>query len=63
MPKSYQRIHYRFAVLAEDHQNTKWETIKMVFLETVTSVLGYKKKKFKQWITPGTWQKIEKPRC
>ncbi|KAL9953192.1 hypothetical protein ACROYT_G040569 [Oculina patagonica] len=57
------RLQDRFAALAKDHEvssiNTKWETIKKTYVETATSVLGYRQKKNKEWITPGTWKKIE----
>ncbi|KAL9958972.1 hypothetical protein ACROYT_G036051 [Oculina patagonica] len=53
----------RFAALAKDHEvssiNTKWETIKKTYVETATSVLGYRQKKNKEWITSGTWKKIK----
>ncbi|XP_030638825.1 uncharacterized protein LOC115819438 [Chanos chanos] len=39
--------------------HTKWETIKNTYGETATKVLGYREKTNKEWLTPGTWQKIE----
>ena len=57
------RLKNRFAALADDDEdpsvNTKWETIKKTYVETATNVLGYRRKKNKEWITAGTWQKIE----
>ncbi|KAJ8412732.1 hypothetical protein AAFF_G00116830 [Aldrovandia affinis] len=39
--------------------HTKWETIKNTYVEAATKILGYRDKKNKEWLTPGTWQKIE----
>ena len=39
--------------------NTKWETIKNIYVGAATKILGYKEKKNKDWLTCGTWQKIE----
>ena len=33
--------------------------IKNTFVETATDILGYKKKGHKEWLTPGTWQRIK----
>ena len=56
-------LRNRFVALAEDDEdpsiNTKWEVIKKTYVETATNVLGYIKKKSKEWITSGIWQKIE----
>lgn len=61
-------LRKRFSAFADytDHTedpdldiNNKWETIKKVYVETATKVLGYRKNNNKEWLTPGTWQKIE----
>ena len=39
--------------------NNKWEAIKTVYVEAATKVLGYRKRNYNEWLTPGTWQKIE----
>ncbi|XP_078024442.1 uncharacterized protein LOC144463575 [Epinephelus lanceolatus] len=39
--------------------NTKWETIRNTYVGAATKILGYREKKNKDWLTPGTWQKIE----
>lgn len=54
----------RFSALADSTEevsdiNSKWETIKKIYVESATKVLGYRKKNKKEWLTPGTWQKIE----
>jgi hypothetical protein len=36
----------------------KWDNIKKVYLETAEKVVGYKKRKNKEWITEVTWKKI-----
>lgn len=38
---------------------TKWETNKNTYVETATQVLGIRQKNNKEWLTAGTWQKIE----
>lgn len=57
-------LRNRFSALAdptdEDSDiNSKWETIKKFYAQAATKVLGYRKRKNKEWLTPGTWQKIE----
>ena len=58
-------VKNRFRVLAnptEDETpttNTKWNVIKETYVGAGTSILGYKKKNSKKWLTPGTWQRIE----
>ena len=39
--------------------NNDWETIKKLYIETATKVLGYRRRKNKEWLTPDTWKKIE----
>ena len=44
----------------EDHDvDSKWNTIKSIYCETAKHVVGYRRKKKKEWLTPDTWQKIE----
>lgn len=57
-------LRKRFSALADSTEevsdiNSKWETIKKIYVESATKVLGYRKKNKKEWLTPGTWQKIE----
>lgn len=42
--------------------NSKCETIIKFYVVTATKVLGYRKRKKKEWPTPGTWQTIEEQR-
>ena len=61
-------LRNRFSALSDDAEsevqdvNQKWDTIKNTFCETAKEVLGYKKKKNKEWLTPRTWQKIDERR-
>uniref|UniRef100_A0A3B1KAX6 Endonuclease/exonuclease/phosphatase domain-containing protein n=1 Tax=Astyanax mexicanus TaxID=7994 RepID=A0A3B1KAX6_ASTMX len=53
-----------FSVLAksvDEDLNTqdKWENIKKSYVGAATKVLGYRKRGNKEWLTPGTWQRIE----
>ena len=41
----------------------KWESFKLVFNESAKTVLGYKMKKSKSWITVDSWKKIEDKRA
>ena len=41
----------------------KWESFKLVFNESAKTVLGYKMKKSKSWITADSWKKIEDKRA
>ena len=41
----------------------KWEGFKSVFNESAKTVLGYKMKKSKSWITADSWKKIENRRA
>ena len=56
-------LRNRFAFLtdAEDDCSveTEWRDIKHIYVETATDILGYKKKGNKEWLTPGTWQRIK----
>ena len=58
-------LRNRFSVLSttteeEDHEvDSKWNTIKSIYCESAKHVVGYRRKKKKEWLTPGTWQKIE----
>lgn len=56
-------LRNRFAVLADDDDDsnveTEWRDIKNIYVETATDIIGYKKKGNKEWLTPGTWQKIK----
>ncbi|KAJ8379197.1 hypothetical protein AAFF_G00223090 [Aldrovandia affinis] len=57
-------LRNRFGALADSTDedpdiHTKWETIKNTYVEAATKILGYRDKKNKEWLTPGTWQKIE----
>lgn len=40
----------------------KWETIKNIYIESATKVLGSREKSNKDWLTPDTWQKTEQKR-
>ena len=59
-------LRNRFIVLCtttkeEDHDvDSKWNTIKSTYCETAKHVVVYRRKKKKEWLTPGTWQKTEK---
>ena len=58
-------LRNRFSVLAEEPTmdiEEEWETIKNAYTETSKKVLGYRKKKNKEWITPVTWLRIEERR-
>jgi len=37
---------------------SKWNTIKDIYYETAKHVVGYRQNKIKEWLTPGTCQKI-----
>ena len=56
-------LRNRFAVLADAGDDcsveTEWRDIKHIYVETATDILGYKKKGNKEWLTPGTWQRIK----
>ena len=57
-------LRNRFSAIADSTQDdhdidTKWESIKTTYVETATNILGYRKKKTREWLTPDTWQKIE----
>ena len=58
-------LRNRFRALADtsgesDHETTnKWNTTNKNYVEAATKVLGHKKKNHKEWLTPGTWEKIE----
>lgn len=40
----------------EDHDvDSKWNTIKNIYCKTAKHIVGYRQKKIKQWLTPGTW--------
>ena len=58
-------LRNRFNAIADkpgesDHKTTnKWDTTKKTCVEAATKVLGHKKKNHKEWLTPGTWKKIE----
>ena len=41
----------------------KWESFKSVFNESAKTVLGYKMKKCKSWISADSWKKIENRRA
>ena len=41
----------------------KWESFKSVFNESAKTVLGYKMKKSKSWITADSWKKIDNRRA
>ncbi|CAH1248758.1 Hypp8389 [Branchiostoma lanceolatum] len=43
----------------QDIVETTWNTITKVYSETAEKVLGYRKRKDKEWITPETWRNIE----
>ncbi len=53
----------RFGALSDEVEDqnvsNKWDTIKNTYCETAKKVLGYKKKRNKEWLTPRTWQKID----
>lgn len=65
--RSLLELRYRFSALGaladpndEDPDiHTKWETIKNTYVETDTKALGFRQKNNKEWLTAGTWQKIE----
>ena len=38
---------------------TEWRDIQQIYVETATDILGYEKKGDKEWLTPGTWQRIK----
>lgn len=43
----------------EDHDvDSKWNTIKNIYCKTAKHIVGYRQKKIKEWLTPGTWQEI-----
>ena len=43
----------------EDHDvDSKWNT-KNIYCETAKHVVGYRQNKIKEWLTPGTWQKLD----
>ena len=42
----------------QDIVGTTWDNIIGVYKDTAESVLGFRKKKDKQWIPPETWRKI-----
>ena len=46
----------------QDIVETKWDNIIRVYKDTAKNVLGFRKKKDKQWITPETWRKIDERR-
>lgn len=58
-------LRNRFRVLSttteeEDHDvEGKWNTIKNIYCEIAKHVIGYRRKKKKEWLTHGTWQKID----
>ena len=56
-------LRNRFAALADAEEDcnveTKWRDIKNTYVETATDILGYKEKGNKEWLTPGTWQRIK----
>ena len=43
----------------EDDIGKEWQNIKEAYCETSRKVLGFRKRKDKEWITTETWQKIE----
>jgi hypothetical protein len=52
----------RFAALTsteDDSVESEWNKIKESYCETSRKVLGYRKKKVKEWISAKTWQKID----
>ena len=61
--------HHTTADLDEGEEHTqpdleqKWESFKSVFNESAKTVLGYKMKKSKSWITADSWKKIENRRA
>ena len=58
-------LRNRFSALTNtpgesDYETTNnWDTIKKTYVEAATKVLGHTKKNHKEWLTPGTWKKIE----
>ena len=46
----------------QDIVETTWDNIIRVYKDTVKKMLGFRKKKDKQWITPETWRKIDERR-
>ena len=58
----------RFSALADEGSfelndvNQKWDTIKSTYCATAEAVLGFKKRKNKEWLTPGTWNLIDERR-
>lgn len=59
----------RFRVLAEEEVveeeeevSQKWKNIKNVYNNTAERVLGFRKRKNKEWLTPRTWRLIEERR-
>lgn len=40
----------------------QWVISKNVYIKTTMKITGFQKKKRKDWITPGTWSKIEERR-
>ncbi len=36
-----------------------WENIKKAYTEIAEKVIGFRKKNDKEWLTAGTWKKIE----
>ena len=58
-------LRNRFSTLTDtseetDHDATnKWDTIKKIYVDVGTKLLGHKKKNHKEWLTPETWKKIE----
>ena len=43
----------------EEDVNRKWENIKEIYVGTAEKVLGYKKRRDKEWITAETLAKID----
>ena len=58
-------LRNHFSVLSatteeEDHDlDSKWSAIKNVYCETAKYAVGYRQKRNKEWLTPGTWQGID----
>ena len=46
----------------KDNVSQKWDTIKKIYCTTAEAVLGFKKRKNKEWLTPKTWELIDERR-
>ena len=47
----------------QPHLEQKWESFKSVLNQSTKTVLGYKMKKSKSWMTADSWKKIENKRA